>query len=92
MTKDTVVAFRGPEGFSPDPLTDLLRQGARDLIAQRRVLPVTGCAHMGGHTLPDMEDINRAGGEARPQLLLQQLIELCPKVGDALIGRLCFRA
>ena len=34
MTKDTVVAFRAPEGFSPDPLTDLLRQGARDLIAQ----------------------------------------------------------
>lgn len=34
MTKDTVVAFRAPEGFSPDPLTDLLRQGARELIAQ----------------------------------------------------------
>ena len=34
MTKDTVVAFRTPEGFSPDPLTDLLRQGARELIAQ----------------------------------------------------------
>jgi putative transposase len=34
MTKDMVVAFRAPEGFSSDPLTDLLRQGARDLIAQ----------------------------------------------------------
>jgi len=34
MTKDTVVAFRAPEGFSPDPLTDLLRHGARQLIAQ----------------------------------------------------------
>ncbi len=34
MTKDTVVAFRAPEGISPNPLTDLLRQGARDLIAQ----------------------------------------------------------
>ena len=34
MTKATVVAFRTPDGFSPDPLTDLLRQGARDLIAQ----------------------------------------------------------
>lgn len=34
MKKDKVVAFRAPEGFSPDPLTDLLRQGARDLIAQ----------------------------------------------------------
>ena len=34
MIKDTVGAFRAPEGFSPDPLTDLLRQGARQLIAQ----------------------------------------------------------
>ena len=34
MTKDTVVAFRAPDGFSLDPLTDLLRQGARELIAQ----------------------------------------------------------
>ena len=34
MTKDSVVAFRAPDGFSPDPLTDLLLQGARDLIAQ----------------------------------------------------------
>ena len=34
MTKDTVVAFRAPEGFSSDPLTDLLRHGARELIAQ----------------------------------------------------------
>ena len=31
---NTVVAFRTPEGFSPDPLTDLLRQGARELTAQ----------------------------------------------------------
>jgi len=31
--KDRVVAFRAPTGFSPDPLTDLLRQGARQLIA-----------------------------------------------------------
>ena len=29
-----LVAFRAPDGFSPDPLTDLLRQGARNLIAQ----------------------------------------------------------
>ena len=33
MTKDTVVAFWAPDGFSPDLLTDLLRQGARDMIA-----------------------------------------------------------
>ena len=34
MTKDTVVAFCAPDGFSPDPLTDFLRLGARQLIAQ----------------------------------------------------------
>ena len=34
MTKDTVVSFHAPEGFSPDPLTDLLREGARELISQ----------------------------------------------------------
>ena len=34
MTKDTVVTFRAPDGFSPDQMTDLLRRGARDLIAQ----------------------------------------------------------
>lgn len=33
-TKATVVAFVAPDGFSPDPLTDLLRQDARDQIAQ----------------------------------------------------------
>ena len=38
------------------------------------MLPVVGGAHMGGDTLPDMEDFNRAGGDARPQLFLQQLI------------------
>jgi putative transposase len=32
MTKDTVVTFRAPEGISPNPLTDLLRRGARELI------------------------------------------------------------
>ena len=34
MTMDKVVAFHAPEGFSSDPLTDLLRNGARELIAQ----------------------------------------------------------
>ena len=42
MTKDTVVAFRAPTGFSPDPLTDLLRLGARQLIAQAVEAELTG--------------------------------------------------
>jgi len=32
--RGAVVAFRALAGFSPDPLTDLLRQGVRQLIAQ----------------------------------------------------------
>jgi hypothetical protein len=46
----------------------------RHVIAQRRMLSVAGGAHMGGDTLPDMEDFDGAGGEARPQIFLQQLI------------------
>ena len=34
MTKTPVVAFCAPDSFSADPLTDLLRQGVRQLIGQ----------------------------------------------------------
>lgn len=34
MTKDTITALRDPNGFSTDPLTDLIRSGARQLIQQ----------------------------------------------------------
>ncbi|MCV6576156.1 MAG: transposase, partial [Cohaesibacter sp.] len=34
MTKSTITSFPDPHGFSADPLTDLLRAGARDLIQQ----------------------------------------------------------
>ena len=34
---------RGLEGFSPDPLTDLLRRGARQLIAQAVEAELNGC-------------------------------------------------
>jgi len=34
MTKTTIAALPDPHGFSPDPLTDVLRAGARDLIQQ----------------------------------------------------------
>ena len=33
MTKTTVIDFAKPSDFSPDPLTDLLRAGARELLA-----------------------------------------------------------
>ena len=34
MTKTTITTLPDPHGFSPDPLTDLLRSGARGLIQQ----------------------------------------------------------
>jgi len=55
MTKDTVVAFRAPEGFSPDPLTGHLRQGARQLIAQAVE------AELNGFLAAHAEQIDTAG-------------------------------
>lgn len=34
MTKPTITPLPDPTGFSPDPLTDILRSGARRLIEQ----------------------------------------------------------
>ncbi|OSP53764.1 hypothetical protein BV911_16035 [Pseudoruegeria sp. SK021] len=34
MTKTTIAALPDPSGFSPDPLTEILRSGARTLIQQ----------------------------------------------------------
>jgi putative transposase len=34
MKDDTILKFSDPVGISPDPLTDILRKGARDLLAQ----------------------------------------------------------
>ncbi len=34
MTRDTITALPDPSGFSSDPLTDVLRSGARRLIEQ----------------------------------------------------------
>jgi transposase-like protein len=34
MTKTTITPLPDPSGFSPDPLTDILRSGARRLIEQ----------------------------------------------------------
>ena len=34
MTTNTITQLSDPQGFSPDPLTDLLRSGAQRLIQQ----------------------------------------------------------
>ena len=42
MRDDTVVGFRQPGSFSDDPLTDILRVGARELLAQAIEAEVEG--------------------------------------------------
>lgn len=34
MKDDTILQLTDPAGISPDPLTEILRKGARDLLAQ----------------------------------------------------------
>jgi len=58
MKEDTVVALRQPESFSDDPLTAVLRAGARELLAQAIEAEVE--AHIAAHA--DMTD---AGGRRR---------------------------
>ena len=47
MHEDTVVAFRQPGSFSDDPLTDVLRAGARQLLGQAIEAEVE--AHIAAH-------------------------------------------
>ncbi len=46
MTDSTVLAFRQP-GEIADPLTEILRQGARELLAQ--AIEAEVCAHLEAH-------------------------------------------
>jgi len=47
MTKNTVIDFTKPSDFSPDPLTDVLRQGARELLAT--AIRAEACDFIGDH-------------------------------------------
>jgi putative transposase len=42
MTKNTVIDFAKPSDFSPDPLTNLLRAGAQELLATAVRAEVSG--------------------------------------------------
>ena len=46
MTEDTVVQLRQPGAFSEDPLTEVLRFGARRLLAQAVEMEVTTFVEM----------------------------------------------
>ncbi len=58
MKEDTVVALRQPESFSDDPLTAVLRVGARELLAQ--AIEAEVAAHIAAHA-----DLTDAGGRRR---------------------------
>ena len=58
MKDDTVIAFRQPGSFSDDPLTDILRAGARQLLAQAIEAEVEG--HIVAHA-----DLTDAEGRRR---------------------------
>ena len=47
MKDDTVVALRQPESFSDDPLTEILRAGARQLLGQ--AIEAEVAAHIEAH-------------------------------------------
>jgi len=42
MKDDTLIGFSDPVGFAPDPLTEVLRKGARDLLSQAVEAEVAG--------------------------------------------------
>ena len=58
MKDDTVVSLRQPGSFSDDPLTDILRAGARQLLAQAIEAEVE--SHVAAHA-----DLTDAGGRRR---------------------------
>ena len=43
MPRDTMTALPDPNGFSADPLTDLIRSGARRLIEQALEAELRAC-------------------------------------------------
>ena len=57
MKEDTVVSFRQPGSFSGDPLTDVLRSGARRLLAQ-----AVEDAHLASEGFSSVDDALAAAG------------------------------
>ena len=53
MNKDTVIKFTKPSEFSDDPLTDVLRKGARELLATAVQAEVTEFISAHEHLLDD---------------------------------------
>ncbi len=84
MREDTVVQLRQPGSFSEDPLTEVLRLGARRLLAQAVEMEVT--AFVAGHA--DLTDeagrrrIVRHGYLPERQIQTGTVAARCPRVRD----------
>lgn len=53
MAKSTVVPFKLPSEFSPDPLTEVIHAGARELLATAVLAEVSGFISEHGHLLDE---------------------------------------
>ncbi len=70
MTEDTVVQLRQPGAFSEDPLTEVLRLGARRLLAQAVEMGVTAFVemHADQRVLPRFRKAARVGRASHGKL------------------------
>ena len=80
MTDDIVVALRQPGSFSADPLTSILRAGARQLLAQAIEAEVEG--HIASHA--DLTDATGRACVMWPQVIrfLSRLGKLIKLTGE----------
>ncbi len=91
MTDDTIVQFRQPGSFSDDPLTEVLRVGARQLLGQAIEAEVE--AHIAAHEhLTDRAGHRRIVLRLRQPLVLVVLRRTVAKVlSIGLVVRTCFQ-
>ena len=86
MSGDRVVELRHPEIFSDDPLTAVLRSGARRLLAQAIEIEVSGflAAHADLNDDPGRQRIVRHGHhrERQVQTGIGAVAVRCPRVRD----------
>jgi hypothetical protein len=53
MSKSTVVPFELPSEFSPDPLTEVIQAGAKELLRTAIQVEVSGCMNAHAHLLDE---------------------------------------
>jgi len=90
MREDTVVEFRQPGSIEEDPLTEVLRAGARQLLVQAVEAEVTSFVEAHGHLTDDLgrRRVVRHGylPEREIQTGIGPVAVRCPRVRDRGIG------